>query len=171
MVANKLHGADVRAVHPIFVKLFELFCSTAGAADDLRRLLSQHFSLALSDDCFLPTLLRLQWAMQLSLDFVPSGYRPIPRPTNVLQWPLELCTASWIICPTCGRREPRSTKAGTLFQAPASVLVKCSQKVYPTGCQHNCYRQLDLELNGVSATCVRSKPDLVHGPDRGPGSC
>ena len=88
IVLNTIGPADIESLHGIYDELLELFSRTTGGPREFSRILSEQFSISLSDSQLRPTLLRMQWAMQLSRDFVPNAYRSIPELKKVLEWPL-----------------------------------------------------------------------------------
>ena len=93
-------------------------------------------------------------------------YSPILFTRNLFDWPLRLGVAAWTYCSECGRRRPRDQQLSgpdAQFQCPATVVTICKRDknhTFRTGCRYDCYRQRDLETNGVhSMTANQSTLD------------
>ena len=150
-VRDSAYDVEVAMAKPVYDKLLKLFLSTPGTIANLMSILSTKFAISISEPAARRLLVRMQWHNELSMEFVPTAYRPLVHDDGVFEWPMQFGVSSWTICSTCGRRQPRKQNAaiGVQFECPKTIVAICKAEDFPTGCCFDCYRQRDLETNGA----------------------
>ena len=76
-VRDSAYDDEVAMAKPIYDKLLKMFFSTPGTVVDLMSMLSKKFAIAISEPAARRLLVRMQWHNELSMEFVPTAYRPL----------------------------------------------------------------------------------------------
>ena len=117
---------------------------------DLATILYKAHSVTLSVGACQQLLVRMQWDIESDYQFVLSFHRPILQSANVFSWTMRFGVTSWSYCRTCGYRNERKqlSPIGPKFVCQDTVIVPCK-----SDCRYDCYRQRDLETQGISSQC------------------
>ena len=78
-----------------------------------------------------------------------AAHRPILFSDNALEWSRRFRVTTWNYCSTCGlMSDITRIKAIDITRCPPTVVKPCKIE-----CNYDCYRQRDLETQGIESSC------------------